>query len=253
MTFSLQGLRILLPRPIAQAKIWDDAIRKHSGNCIIFPTIVIEPTSQANIQTIFSELTSYDILIFTSANAVLPFSKLLTHNSIPSHWQLASIGATTAHTMQTVGLPVTIISPPPYNSENLLTILQSTLSEKKRIAIIKGSGGRDLLQKALSQQGHQANEFSVYSRLLTKQNSNLLIKAWEQACIDYIIATSEETLHNLAKIITPNHQKLLLNTNLVLTSPRLLELANNLGFTKQVLIADNTHIMAVLKLLGKGK
>lgn len=253
MTLSLQGLRILLPRPIAQAKVWDEAIRKHGGNCIVFPTVAIEPTNDKNLAEIFSKLATCDVLIFTSTNAVLPFKKLLTTASIPTHWQLAAIGATTARAMQYLGLPVNLTSPEPYNSENLLATLQNHLSNKKRIAIIKGTGGRDLLQKNLTQQGHDVTEFAVYSRILAKHNIEPLVKVWEQGGVDYVIATSAETLNNLSIILTSKHINLLQNTNLILLSPRLSSIANNLGFTKRVLIADNASIAAILKLLGNVK
>jgi uroporphyrinogen-III synthase len=70
----LEGKRILVTRPRAQAETLRTAIRDSGGEAILIPAIEIEEAADhAELDRAIGELERYDWLVFTSANAVEAF------------------------------------------------------------------------------------------------------------------------------------------------------------------------------------
>ncbi|MDM8531071.1 uroporphyrinogen-III synthase [Anaerolineales bacterium HSG25] len=104
-TFLLAKQRILITRAPHQATKFEQLIRQHGGEPILFPTITIVPMldNKPFVQALHS-LSRYNWLIFTSVNAVTVFFQQLTAQSINidtlSHLKLATIGSATATVLQ---------------------------------------------------------------------------------------------------------------------------------------------------------
>ena len=72
---SLQGLHLLVTRPIDQAHIWSQQLRALGAVVTLQPMLVIEPltdkSSTDRIANVVRQLDSFHKIIFISQNAVL--------------------------------------------------------------------------------------------------------------------------------------------------------------------------------------
>jgi uroporphyrinogen-III synthase len=239
----LQDCKILITRPQHQAQPLCAAIQDVGGQCILFPTLEIaDPVDKTLLQQIISKISDFDIVIFTSANAVLKTAPLLS--ILPSNLQIAAIGPATANALQQINITVHLVSPPPFNSEALLSLPSLKNSKGKKVLIITGENARSLLFTSLKQRGALVTVATSYRRILPDINSSKLQQIQQQP-IDIIISTSVENLQNLVKIFA-YAKEWLLAIPLLVVSDRVQIQAAELGF-KKIIQAENASDKAVLE------
>src|SRR5207249_132245 len=129
----LSDLRVLVTRPAQQAAALCASINNLGGEAIPFAVLDIQPRAHTLMQS------SYDLVIFISANAVLHGVSLLQQLGAP---QIAAIGNATATALQSAGVDVGIIAPAPFNTEALL-MHEKLQSPPNNILIIRGTDGRE--------------------------------------------------------------------------------------------------------------
>jgi uroporphyrinogen III methyltransferase/synthase len=106
----LEGKRILVTRPRAQAETLRTAIRDSGGEAILIPAIEIEEAADhAELDRAIGELERYDWLVFTSANAVEAFFDRVEileaaegspKGRIAARARIAAIGTATAQALR---------------------------------------------------------------------------------------------------------------------------------------------------------
>ena len=246
----LKGLKILVTRPLPQAKKLALLIEQHGGEAVIFPTLAIEPVN--NEDTIVSQLeklSNYHWLIFISANAV-NFAQRANKNKnfCFESVKIAAIGKATAKALENIGLTVDLMPDAGFNSEALLLMPELQSLDKQNILIVRGEGGRETLAKTLQQRGAKVNYLEVYKRCLPKINDDtLVIKLLKQRKLNAITITSGDGLNNLmsllaGRIIAP----LILETPLIVISTRIKKIAVKIGF-KHVLVSASPADIAIIK------
>ncbi len=230
---ALAALSVLVTRPAHQAEGFCRLIENGGGTARRFPVIAIAPvTDQPGLDQQLAALDQYDIAIFISANAV--------HYSVP-HWppglpgrvKVAAVGNKTAARLHAHGLPVDVLAQHGYNSEALLEAPLLHAVQGKRIAIIRGVGGRELLAETLGQRGARVNHIEVYRRLLPEQTLSSIDNY--QNC-DIITVTSQQGLRNLITLC--DDKEWLFNTALASNSQRTAALARELGFTRDIVVSS---------------
>ena len=119
----------------------------------------------------------------------------------------------------------------------------------RRVLIVRGDDGRELLAQSLRHTGAHVDYAGVYRRCMPPPPPPDLVQAWN-ARIDAMIVTSEQMLKNLIKL-TDNHPSVL-GTPLVVISERLQYSAETSGF-QHVLQAGNPYpadlLVAVCQLV----
>lgn len=225
----LNGLNILVTRPIHQSENLSKLIRDKGGNPIVFPVIEIKPLQIDWSNYNFNE---FDLAIFVSANAV--------KYSIPVNIESFAIGKATANCLKTAKFPA-----PPFNTEALLEMpeMQQSAISGKKIAVFRGEGGRELLAKTLKQRGANVTYINVYKRVQPP------VPAWiHNIKIDVIIITSSEGLQNFMNML--NEYDWIRNTPMILISERIKVVAEKLGVIAPVFVAptasDDGLLAAVL-------
>ena len=228
------------------------------ANVIGFPCIEICPIIQSDaLNIVANKLDEYDIAIFISANAVENSVKFTENASKSFNFcKIASIGKSTKDALLQLGLVVDFSPKQNFNSEALLDLdaFSAEQINQQRILIIKGEGGRELLQDTLKSRGAQVELAEVYRRCVPKANIQPLLELWSQNRIQWITVTSNETLKNLYYMITEqgiNKQGLvwLQQTRLVVPSQRCQQLAQQLGFNNQILVAQSAADEAMLDII----
>lgn len=124
----LTGRRILVTRASQQASELAERLRVLGATPVLIPTIEIAPpASFADLDAALASLVSFDLVAFTSANAVEAFqqrAQLLGHTPAPR--RIAVVGPATARAVAAIGLHADIV-PPIFTAESLAQTICRTL------------------------------------------------------------------------------------------------------------------------------
>lgn len=158
---------LLNTRPAHQANALSKRILAHNGQVIACPSIEIEWLSQSN-DTSLNLFNSADKILFTSVNAVQGFLKSAYYKAYlktPQSIALYAIGRATQQSGLEHGLPLTVLSQTQFDSESLLAhpIMQTV--DQQTIVIVKGQGGRTLLETCLQERGASVKLLELYRRV----------------------------------------------------------------------------------------
>ena len=260
MTASLKNKRILVTRPKHQADQLCGLISKSNGIPILFPTIEIAPVlNSKQISDCFDTIHLFDFVIFVSRNAVAAvFEHYLDKNVLSSsQTQLLAIGSGTAAALSEMDMMNVLHAGVQADSESLLLLpeLDSELVRNKKVLIVRGVGGRELLADNLKQRGAQVEYAEVYQRVLPEYEIQQRRELWQNESPDAVIISSNEGLENLLKLTENEDQETLFKTPLVVMSQRNVELAKKSGFISEMKFAkeknDEGLLSALLELVGE--
>jgi uroporphyrinogen-III synthase len=228
----LRGRSILVTRPIHQTDKLVGLVKAAGGEAILFPALAIEsPANPAPVSELLAELERFDLAIFVSSNAVEHGLALLAR-AWPDAVPIAAVGANTAAALQRHGLVCDVV-PAGADSESLLAMPELTgLGEDKRVLILRGEGGREILADRLRQQGAQVIYAECYRRLRPRADATALIGRWESGGLHAVTVMSGETLDNLWGMLGEPGQRLLSRTPLFAPHPNIGQRAARLGLTK---------------------
>ncbi len=232
----LQGLGILITRPEQQSKALANLIEAAGGRAITFPTIEIKTTSsQQKALATLKRAPSFDWLFFVSANAVHHAAKLLNEDlQLLSQTKIAAIGEATRKALLKYNLEADLTPSRSSNSEALLSLSEMRNMDNKKCMIVRGEGGREKLKQSLESYGAEIIYAEVYRRACPTSDINPLISSWKNGEIDYVTATSGETLQNLITLLGKCNQKLLTQTPLLTVSKRIEKMAHNAGIIRVI-------------------
>ena len=245
---SLDGITAVVTRPAHQGRALCAAIERRGGNAIALPVIDIQPPAdEARFARELARLADFDIAIFTSANAVDAVAEALgSAHPWPERTVLAAVGRATANALTRHGLPVTLVAPPPFSSESLLSLPALQRVAGKRVVILRGQQGRALLGDTLRQRGAEVSHVESYRRIPGRPDPAPLYRAWEAGCPVFIVVTSNEGLENLVGLVDAPYHRQLFNTQLIVVSQRALPLAARLGFVHPPLVASEASNNAIV-------
>jgi len=236
---SLHKLRVLVTRPAHQADNLCRLIEARGGKALRLPLLSIVPVSQASVpRRMLEAARDWDWWIFTSVNAVQHARNLGVE---PWPAKLAAVGPATAAALESSGLAVA--SPlGAYSSEGLLELSQFNEVSGRRILIVTGEDGVAVLAPALRERGAKVEMAEVYRRVALPYDGERISETLR--AIDAIVITSGQALEHLLKLTPAAMQKVLLQKQLVVPGPRVVEKASELGF--RVLIAPEKMSDAVI-------
>ena len=180
-----QKLDILVCRPQQKGKKLTQMLISEGFKAAHLETFTIRP-----IHFTLPDNNSVTDIIFTSTYAVEYFFK---HGHLDyfkqNQFRVWSIGSATQAAL--AKLNISAQSPEAYNSEGLLALLKHQDLHARQFIIIKGQGGRELLQKTLSQ----------------------CTKVTVLECYQRVVVTANILLENLAKLKLATSPKLIIFTN----------------------------------------
>lgn len=170
---------VIVTRPRAQLKGLMDRLaqriveEKLDCELLGLPLLEIEALGDSSLAKDLNEaLSSADLIVFVSPNAVISAKDLLSANQYvwPQGCVVGVVGGGTEQSIKDSGLmPKELIKPAAsssWDSEGLWAAL-NTPGKKwagKRVTFVKGRGGRPWLMDQLTQQGAQVQAFEVYRR-----------------------------------------------------------------------------------------
>jgi uroporphyrinogen-III synthase len=200
----LQGVGVLVTRPELQAMPLCRLLEAQGAITLRLPALEIRPLKDRRaLAEQLGALYAFDVIIFTSANAVRFGVSFLDQKR---DLTLAAIGPATARALNQAGYRVAINPANAFDTEALVSHPKLAHVSGHRILLIKGSDGRQLLQQELTRRGATVAAVDVYERVPARPSEAALAQVlarFEEGELQAITATSVETGDALLKMAAP--------------------------------------------------
>jgi uroporphyrinogen-III synthase len=199
----LAGRRILVTRAPHQASELADRLRTCGAEPILVPTIEIgPPSSYASLDEALAQLPTFNLIAFTSANAVTAFGERARDVGVaPKPKRIAAVGPSTATALESVGLRADVI-PPVYTAESLGETLRLEASGRDMLLVL-AEDAPHILRDALTAAGARVRVAAAYSNRIPAASLAMIreLFANESRRPDAITFTSTSTARNLIALL----------------------------------------------------
>jgi len=225
--------RLLVTRPADRQEPFGTRARALGVDTVAFPCLEIRPDPDARLPDA-STLAGLDAVLFTSRPAVEAADRLR-----PLPWPgvaALAIGTATAEALTRAGQALRRAPVPPFTSEALLAVLEDA-PPLARLLVVKGHGGRDVLERRLADRGSRVESVALYRRARPAADEHRRRRALVESPPDIVSSTSDEALRNLVILAADAHATLH-RTPLIVNSARAAQGARSMGFGGELLIAD---------------
>lgn len=196
MTPELAGVAVLVTRPLPLGQELAARLAEEGASAVVCPGVRIEPVQNDSVREALGAARSADLVIFVSPSAVHAALPLLQAQGSLSG-RVAAIGPGTAQALGKHGLDDVIVAPEGHDSEALVAHPALQQVAGRRVALIRGIGGRQLLAEHLRGSGARLQVVECYRRLPPEGSLDDKLATWKGARGMAWSATSAEILDNL--------------------------------------------------------
>jgi len=257
----LAGVTVLVTRPEGQADTLCQLVKAAGGRAVWFPVMTIRILDDAETRRrLQSAVAECDTIIFVSRNAVHSARRLLPDPASTMAGRIVcAAGSATRQALLNMGISEVIHAEATRASEDLLA--RPELAEGRvagrRVVIIRGKGGRELLADELQKRSAMVQQVEVYRRALPQVSPDKIRYLWHDGKPDVIVITSVTGLHNLVEMTPEEHRGTLFSTRLAVIGERVRETAYNAGFGVSPVVAeaasDEALVRAVIACTERNK
>ncbi len=241
----LAGLRVLVTRPAHQADILCRLIEDAGGRPLRFPALAIEGPRHPTALRRQLATAAYDWIIFVSRNAVAYFQQLDGARAL-GNARIAAVGKGTASALEAwLGRQPDGLPGDRFDSEGLLAVPEFADMTGRRVLIVRGDGGRELLATTLRERGATVEYAEVYRRTLPTIDPATLGPEPAKA-VDLVTATSSEALANLDRMLGP----WLHDLPLAVMAGRIADNARQAGYRGPILVAAEASDRALVSAIA---
>ena len=237
----------LVVRPAAQANQLVQMLRQLGHAPLCCPLLETRPG--CDLPHLGDMLQEADLVIAVSMHAVhfAHYFLLQTGQTWP-HIDYFAVGQASADAFAEVGIQA--LCPADPRSEGLLALPALQGVSGRRVLILRGNDGRDLIARTLASRGALVHYCATYERHYPDLDGDALIRHWQAAGLDSLLITSGELLQRLLALVPGPQHPWLYDRLLVVPSPRVAEMAEGAGFTRIVIAqgASNQALVAALEL-----
>ena len=200
----LDGIGVLVTRPLHQATPLCRLLETQGAVAHRFAAIDILPiTDTLHWPSRVGPLEEFHLIVFLSANAVRFGAALLGPRcKVP----IAAIGPATSRALEQSGHRVTVQPIGGFDSESLLRHPTLHAVAGRRVLLVSGAGGRQLLREELARRGAEVAVAEVYRREPRRPRAaelNDLETQFSAGAIQVVTATSAEIAASLDAMATP--------------------------------------------------
>jgi uroporphyrinogen-III synthase len=171
---------------------------------VLIPTIeIMPPSSYAGLDSAIRELAGFDVVAFTSANAVEAFqqrAEALGIAAVPR--RVAVVGRATEKAVQAIGIHVDVV-PPAFTAESLAETLAPEASGR-RFLLVLAEGARTALQEGLLAAGAaEVRVARAYRNRIPEASVAAVASLFgdQAAWPDAVTFTSASTANNLVGLL----------------------------------------------------
>jgi uroporphyrinogen-III synthase len=234
-TRPLAGRGIVVTRPREHAGLLAEWIEQAGGVAHRFPAIEIQPLPDASVaRALLERLDEFELAIFISPAAVEKGFELIPR--WPPDLHAAAVGAGTRAGLERHGVQHVLVPGSGAGSESLLALPELEAVAGKRILIVRGEGGREVLGDTLASRGARVQYAECYRRARPRVDARALLRAWSKGEVDAVTVSSSTGLANLFAMLGAPGRPLLQQTALFVPHARVADAANRAG-ARNVLVA----------------
>jgi uroporphyrinogen-III synthase len=200
---ALSGKRVLITRATGQASDLVERLSAMGAKAILIPAIEIgPPASFAVLDAALATLDDFDLVVFTSANAVEAFQQRALHLGVtPAPRRIAVVGPATAHAVEAIGLHPDVV-PPVYTAESLAEALLPE-APGQLILLVLVEQAPATLHNALLAAGARVMVVAAYSNRVPEGSLEAVAKLFADPAglPDAVTFTSSSTARNLVALL----------------------------------------------------
>lgn len=219
----------LVLRPQPQADALASALQSAGYQPVVCPLLTITPGQ--DLPRLPELLAWAELIIATSAHAVYQAERLLSSQGVSwPHRPCLAVGSATASAWQECGIGARAPEDP--RSEGLLRLPELAHVSGRRILILRGNGGRELLAERLRERGADIRHCECYQRHYPALPARSLFSEWRTAGVDSVIISSGELFSRLLQLAPPDQLEWLHSLLFIVPSPRVAALVQAGGCTR---------------------
>ena len=200
---ALDGRRILVTRSVAQASELSERLTALGATVIQIPTIEIgPPSSYLALDAALAEIAEFDLVAFTSGNAVEAFHRRAELMKIaPVPRRIAVVGPATERAVEEIGLHADVV-PSVFTAEALAETLRTEVAGR-RILLVLVEDAPATLCDALVAAGARVTVAAAYANRVPDQSVSELSKLFSDSANypDAATFTSASTVRNLVALL----------------------------------------------------
>jgi uroporphyrinogen III methyltransferase/synthase len=202
----LEGSTVLVTRARHQAGRLREALERCGARVIECPAIeILPPLDWRRVDHAIARLSSYDWVVFTSANGVESFMERLFSRGRDARAfgpaRLSAIGPATAGKLEEYGLRADCV-PKEFVSESLACALAKRGRLRgEKVILLRADIARPFLREELARQGADVEEVAVYRTRSRKGMRHEISRDLEAGRIDYVTFTSSSTVKSFVAMV----------------------------------------------------
>lgn len=249
---------VVITRPLAQARPLAQRILPTGREAIVFPLLEILPLPDpTQLQAVLRALDQYAMVAFVSPNAIDAAFAFL--DSWPAQVAVAVVGegskaALARHGVTPANATVfSPIDPKRTDSQTLLEVLDVDALRGRRVLIVRGETGRELLADALREKGVEVEQVAAYRRAaaVLDEDARAQLRHLLDSVADWII-TSSEALRILLQMVRDIAGEAgvakMQQQEIIVPHVRIAETAHSLGFSNVTQIGSgDEQLLAALQ------
>ena len=237
----LFGKKVLITRMEKDSSILRQSLEWLGAFVIEQPSIQITaPDDYSPLDSVLHKLDSYDIIIFTSANAVRRFLDRLwtSGRDIRSigNAKIVAIGPKTAQAIEDLKIRVNQM-PDEFRAEGLIALLNGEVSGKK-ILIPRAQTARMVLVDELKRMGAEVNVVPVYKTIRAEVRQDML--PYLKDGVDIAVFTSSSTVTNFFDMFGENAFTMLEHADIACIGPITAKTVHDMGLEVRIQPASYT-------------
>lgn len=241
-------MAILVTRPGEDGIELCQDLTQRGYNALHHPLITIAEGHE--LTQLRTELAQYDMMMAVSQPAVNLTQQYLQSQGLswPTGVIYLAIGQKTAQVLSKA-CQQPVHYPEISDSEHFLELPVLQEVSQKRMVILRGNGGRELISTTLTQRGAQVCCREVYRRIELPFHAQETLPRWQQAKVDTLVITSLHQLTFFMSQLTAHAKDWAYQQRLLVPSERIGREAHALGFQHIVITgsAANHDLVAALQ------
>jgi len=228
----LAGRSIVVTRPAGQADGLCAALRGLGAEPLRFPLLTIAPVADpAPLQAVARRLADFSLAFFVSPNAVrFALDAILPVAPWPDSLQVATVGKGSEAALAERGFSRVIAPSIGFDSEAVLALpaFQAEAVAGRRVLVLRGDGGRDLLGDTLTARGARVEYLTCYHRGGPADDPSPLVERARAGRLDALTLTSSE---GVAHLLALPGAEVLKAVPVFVPHPRIAAAARDAGFS----------------------
>ena len=230
----LAGRTIVVTRSRAQAAAFSSLLRRQGARVIEAPAIELAPPrSWRRADRAIGRLPAYEMVIFTSVNAVTRFAARLRRRGTGMRAlreaEVVAIGPATGAALRKEGLRVAAM-PERYRAEGLVAALGRRRVRGIRILLPRAASARDVLVDALRRRGARVDVAPVYRTVAARTGLDGVRAALRSGRLDLITFASSSAVEAFAGRFGGADRRRLRRVPAAVLGPITARTARGLGF-----------------------